>query len=71
MLGVFQQQVLRLVFQKLVNWIVCDKCRDGCQKLRVLHGKHGDSFVKSLWNICGKYEDGKVKKLVWTLQEDL
>ncbi len=36
--------------------LFCDECRDGCQKLGVFRGKYGD---------------GKVRKLAWTLQEDL
>jgi hypothetical protein len=36
------------VCQKLVDWIVCDGCRDGCQKLGVLRGKYGDGKVRKL-----------------------
>jgi len=39
------------ICQKLVDWKVCDECRDGCQKLGVLRSKYG--MVKS-GNSCGR-----------------
>jgi len=53
--GRFSQKLVDLsaasagtVCQKLVDWIICYECRDGCQKLGILRAKHGDGLVKSL-----------------------
>jgi hypothetical protein len=43
--------------RKLVDWIVCDECRDGeVKNSGNLRGKHGDGSVKSLWIVLRRVQ---------------